>query len=95
MSAHRPSEPVLRADAEVPQRLADLLTEAALIAAHDAGAASAHHDVSEDLDALLRELMDRDAPSWVVQRVDEIAQQHLDAGDELGENADRRLDVLE
>jgi hypothetical protein len=86
---------VLRPDAAVPARLSDLLTEAALLAAHDAGAADAHHGISGDLDALLREMRDRGAPGWVCQRIDELAQQHLDAGDDYGHAADHRLDVLE
>lgn len=95
MTSRHTLGPVLRADAAVPACLADLVSEAALLAAHDAGSAGAHHEVSEDLDALLRELVDRGAPAWVAERVDQLAQQHLAAGDELGEAADRRLDVLE
>ena len=54
----------------------------------------AHHQAQEDLDALLREVLDRGAPDWISQRVDELAQQHLDTGDHHGHAAEVRLDVV-
>lgn len=88
------SVPLLHPQADVPRRLADVVAEAALTAAFRAGAAVAFHHCQEDLDALLRESLDRSAPAWICERLDELSQQHLEAGDECGEAAEDRLEVV-
>ncbi|MEI7862843.1 MAG: hypothetical protein WCJ21_09435 [Planctomycetota bacterium] len=85
---------LIHPSAAVPDALRDLIAEAAIAAASHAGAAIAHHQAQEDLDALLREALDRGAPKWLTQRVDELAQHHLDAGDHHGHAAEVRLDVV-
>lgn len=81
--------------APVPARLADVVVEAALDTAWHTGACDAHHDIHADLQALLRESIDRGAPDWVQARVDQLAEQHLDTAENHAEDADTRLDVME
>ena len=86
--------PVLRPDAEVPAYLGEVVVVPALSSAYHFGAADKQHQNAEELDALLRELIDRGADQWIVQRVDELAQQFIDAGDEHAHAAEERLDVM-
>ena len=74
---------LIHPSATVPVALRDVIAEAAIDAASHAGAAMAHHQA-----------LDRGAPDWISQRVDELAQQHLDTGDHHGHAAEVRLDVV-
>jgi hypothetical protein len=85
---------LLHPHAPVPARLADVVVEAALDTAWHTGAFDAHHDIHGDLQALLRESIDRGAPDWIQIRLDELAEQYLDAAEDHAENADARLDVM-
>jgi hypothetical protein len=89
-----PHRPFLRSDANVPDRLRDVVVEAALVCASHSGAAEAYHCAASDLDALCRELIDRRGPAWLLTRLGQLSQQHLDAGEEHAEAADARLDVV-